>query len=176
MAALLALAVGSFLCASGSPCARAEARAAGATAVHGPHNGEQDGRRRFELPVQAPVVDRFRPPRSEWGAGNRGWEFDTRGGEAVRAVGAGVVTFAGFVAGRHVVSIDHGAGLVSSVTGLRSVDVARGERVAAGDLLGTAMAALHLGFRSKGRYVDPAQFYERPVHAVLVPLPERGGG
>ena len=46
-------------------------------------------------PVDAPVVDPFRPPLCTWCAGNRGLEYGTPGGTAVRAVAAGEVTFSG---------------------------------------------------------------------------------
>ncbi|MCB1270526.1 MAG: peptidoglycan DD-metalloendopeptidase family protein [Microthrixaceae bacterium] len=122
-------------------------------------------------PVQVEVRDPFRPPDTEWGAGNRGWEYATMGGESVVAVGDGVVAFAGRVAGRGVVTIDHGAGLLSSVTGLRSVSVEPGAGIAAGDPLGAAMPGLHLGFRRHGDYVDPAGFLGGSLHAILVPVP-----
>ena len=37
-------------------------------------------------PVDAPVVDPFRPPAGPYGAGNRGLEYGTRPGTEVRAV------------------------------------------------------------------------------------------
>lgn len=124
------------------------------------------------LPVQRPVVDGFRAPRTEWGPGNRGWEFASLTGDPVVAVGPGVVSFAGWVAGRGVVTVDHGGGLLSSVTGLSEVMVLRGRRVGGGQLLGRALPGLHLGFRLEGSYIDPALLYGRPRHAVLVPLPD----
>lgn len=129
----------------------------------------------WELPVQRRVADRFRPPVTDWGAGNRGWEFATSEGDPVVAVGAGVVTFAGWVAGRGVVTIDHGGGLLSSVTGMTGVLVLRGQAVGAGHLLGRAQQRLHLGFRQDGTYIDPALLYTRVRHAVLVPVPDANG-
>lgn len=121
--------------------------------------------------MQRRVVDHFRPPATRWGAGNRGWEFATGEGDPVVAVGTGVVTFAGWVAGRGVVTIDHGDGLLSSVTGMAAVLVLRGQVVVAGQLLGRAREGLHLGFRQHGTYIDPALFFNRARHAVLVPVP-----
>ena len=126
----------------------------------------------WELPVRRPVTDHFRAPLTPWGAGNRGWEFATVEGDPVVAVGSGVVTFAGRVAGRGAVTLDHGGGLLSSVTGMVELRVMRGQVVAAGALLGHATQRLHLGFRQDGRYVDPALLYARARHAVLVPVPE----
>ncbi len=128
------------------------------------------------LPVQREVIDRFRPPPSPWGAGNRGWEFATVDGDPVVAVGAGEVFFAGSVAGRGVVTIDHGGGLVSSVTGLSEVNVRPGRPVRAGELMGLARPGVHLGFRLHGVYVDPGLFFARPRHAVLVALPAASQG
>lgn len=125
----------------------------------------------YVLPVDVPVVDAFRAPSHRYGPGNRGWEFATRGGEPVRAVGAGVVVFAGWVAGRGVVSILHPDGLRSSVTGLTQVTSALGAVVSAGEVVGVAGPGLHLGFRRHGEYVDPALVYGLARHAYLVPLP-----
>ena len=126
---------------------------------------------RYVLPVDAPVIDFFRPPAGPYGPGNRGWEFATVGGESVRAVGAGVVAFAGPVAGRGVVSIEHPDGLRSSLTGMARIDVTAGDLVAAGVPVGTARAGLHLGFRRGGQYIDPADVFRLEVHARLVPVP-----
>ncbi|MGI9577141.1 MAG: murein hydrolase activator EnvC family protein [Microthrixaceae bacterium] len=160
------------------PDARFTEGAAVQTAVHttaedDPATSCDVGTAGYRLPVAAEVVDWFRPPANRWGPGNRGWEFGTVGGEVVCAVGAGTVTFAGQVAGRGVVSLRHSASVVSSVTGLAEVFVKAGRSVAAGEVIGTAIAGLHVGFRVDGRYVDPAQFFDAPTHAVLVPLPER---
>jgi septal ring factor EnvC (AmiA/AmiB activator) len=81
------------------------------------------------------------------------------------------VSFAGQVAGRGVVSILHPDGLLSSVTGLTVVGVHTGEPVVAGEPIGVAAPALHLGFRRNGRYVDPATVYGLRRHAYLVPMP-----
>jgi murein DD-endopeptidase MepM/ murein hydrolase activator NlpD len=137
----------------------------GSSAVRG------DGGVVYVLPVEAEVVDTFRPPAHRFGSGNRGWELATRGGEPVRAVGPGVVAFAGQVAGRGVVSIVHPDGLRSSVTGLVHIVVSVGESVVAGAPVGVAAAGLHLGFRRNGQYVDPALVYGVRRHAYLVPVP-----
>jgi murein DD-endopeptidase MepM/ murein hydrolase activator NlpD len=126
----------------------------------------------YRPPVDALVTDPFRPPTTRFGPGNRGLEYATSG-ETVGAIGAGVVVFAGQVAGRLVVSIVHPDGLRSSLTGLRTIAVAVGDVVEAGQTVGTAGPALHLGVRSGGRYLDPASLFgaapRAPRHAVLVP-------
>ena len=123
-------------------------------------------------PVDAPVVDEFRLPDGHYGAGNRGLEYATTPGEPVRAIGAGEVTFAGAVAGRIAVSIRHADGRLSSLTGLASAVVRRGELVARGTVVGTAGALTHLGVREGTRYVDPAPLLcSGRRRAVLVPGP-----
>lgn len=124
----------------------------------------------YRPPVEAPVVDPFRAPPQRWAAGNRGLEYGTAGGEPVRAVGAGTVTFAGPVAGRVAVTVLHPDGRRSSLTGLSLVLVAAGDRVVPGQLVGLAARGLHLGVREGDRYVDPALLFSaRPQHARLVP-------
>ena len=55
------------------------------------------------------VVRGFDAPEHDYGPGHRGVDLAARPGEPVRAAVAGTVAFAGSVAGRGVVSIDHGA-------------------------------------------------------------------
>lgn len=128
----------------------------------------------YAPPVDATVTDPFRPPATPYGPGNRGLEYATAPGTPARAIGAGTVTFAGRVAGRGVVTVQHPDGLRSSLTGLAEVRVAAGDRVGRGDVLGTTAAMLHLGVRRGDEYIDPAALFAHgpPRHAVLVPVPE----
>lgn len=106
-------------------------------------------------PVDAPVTDSFRPPRTRFGAGNRGLEYGTEGGEVVRAVDAGTVVFAGSVGGyRHVV-VDHGEGLRSTYAFVERVDVVRGQSVRQGHAVALAGPGVHLTARLGSTYVDP---------------------
>lgn len=58
----------------------------------------------YRPPVDAPVVDPFRPSDPNWTSGNRGLEYATTPGTPVAASAAGEVVFAGPVAdGLHVV-------------------------------------------------------------------------
>ena len=114
--------------------------------------------------------------RDWYGPGNRGLEYATDEGAPARSIGDGVVVFAGPVARRGVVTVEHPDGLRSSLTGLATIGVAPGERVAAGDVLGTTGLRLHLGVRRGDEYIDPASLFGAeipPLHAVLVPLPPR---
>ena len=65
--------------------------------------------------------------------GHWGLDLAARYGSPVRAAGAGIVTFAGSVAGMRSVTIDHGGGLRSSVSYLSEILVETGMRVVAGD-------------------------------------------
>jgi len=128
--------------------------------------------RPFRPPVIGTVIDRFRPPATPYGPGNRGVEYAVAPGAAVHAVGNGMVAFAGPVGGVLVVSVDHPGGLRSSYLGLRSIGVAVGDTLRRGQRIGTSTARLHLGIRSGGRYLDPEQFFAQS-RAVLRPPPGR---
>ena len=135
-----------------------------------------DGRT-YQPPVTAPVVDPFRPPAQPWLAGNRGLEYATVAGTPVGAIGPGVVTFAGPVAGALHVTVTHPDGLRSSYSFLAAVRVRVGDRVATGEVVGIAADRFHVGVRRGERYLDPASLWGRRVgggRVVLVPLD--GGG
>lgn len=93
-----------------------------------------------------------------YGAGNFGLEYATSPGDPVLAIGSGIVSFAGSVAGRLAVTVKHPDGRRSSLTGLSAVAVQAGELVVQGQFLGRALIGLHLGLREGDRYVDPALF------------------
>lgn len=132
---------------------------------------QADARPVFRPPGDAPVTDPFRPPGDRYGPGNRGIEYGTEPGEAVRAAAAGTVVFAGAVAGSLHVTIDHGAGVVSSYSYLLRVSVRLGARVSQGQVIAVAGDRLHFGVRVDGSYVDPATFIGvRRIRVRLVPL------
>ncbi|WP_306231220.1 murein hydrolase activator EnvC family protein [Agrococcus beijingensis] len=130
-------------------------------------------------PVASHEVARaFDPPATPYGSGHRGIDIAATAGAPVVSPDDGTVRFAGPVAGRPVVSIDHGGGLVSSFEPVEPL-VATGEPVARGQRIGTLLAGhvagearLHLGARLHGAYIDPLPLLgvERPV---LLP---RGAG
>src|SRR5262245_51883440 len=62
-------------------------------------------------PVAGPVVAPFAAPTSVYGPGHRGVDFGAPPGTAVAAANAGVVTFAGSVAGTLHVVVLHDDGL-----------------------------------------------------------------
>jgi murein DD-endopeptidase MepM/ murein hydrolase activator NlpD len=112
------------------------------------------------------VVREFDPPAQPWLAGNRGVDLAGHAGQPVRAAGAGIISYAGTIAGIGVVSVTSGS-LRTTYEPVR-VLVRRGEAVAAGAVLGRLTrfgshclpaACLHWGLlRGSGVdsvYLDP---------------------
>lgn len=125
-------------------------------------------------PVDAPIVEHFRPPSCTWCPGNRGIDYATPPGTTVRASAGGVVTFAGQVGGQLFVVVAHADGLRTTYAYLATVTARAGERVSQGSILGTTAATLHFGVRRGDVYLDPELLFAggRAV-ARLVPLGER---
>ena len=146
-------------------------------------------------PVDAPVVDRFRPPTTPYGPGNRGIDYATAPGQPVSAAAPGEVVFAGRVGnGLHVV-VRHADGIRTSYSFLGGITVERGDHVDQGTVLGRAAddgTPLHFGARAgtddddgnngNTTYLDPlvllgqvAAGQEQQPHAHLVadPHPDR---
>lgn len=131
----------------------------------------------YQPPVDAPVVDTFRPPRSPYGAGNRGVDYGSVPGTPVRAAAPGVVAFAGQVGGTLHAVVLHADGVRSSYSFLRTIGVRRGQRLGPGEALGTSGGRLHFGARAGDAYLDPlvllgASSGGKP-RVFLVPEPDR---
>ncbi|ANJ28816.1 hypothetical protein ATC03_08510 [Agromyces aureus] len=121
------------------------------------------------------VVAPFRAPPTPYAAGHRGIDLRASAGEPALAPADGVVSFVGMVAGRPVVSIDHGAGLVSSLEPVVATAI-EGASVAAGAELGAVGSGghcddrcVHLGVRLHGEYVSPLLYLGGVPWAVLLP-------
>ncbi|MGH3326509.1 MAG: murein hydrolase activator EnvC family protein [Streptomycetales bacterium] len=84
------------------------------------------------------VVRGFERPKTAWGPGHRGVDLAARGGQPVLAAGSGTVAFAGTVAGRGVVSIDHRSGgrLLRTTYEPVAPSVAAGDQVSGGQPIG----------------------------------------
>ena len=113
-------------------------------------------------PVDSVITRYFEPPESDFGPGHRGIDYGVVPGVKVRAAAAGLVSFAGSVAGTNAVTLDHGDGLVTTYTRLGTISVLRGTRVDQGEFIGTTSSAhpgewagLHFGVKMNAAYVDP---------------------
>lgn len=122
----------------------------------------------YEPPTNAPLVDNWRPPVDEYGAGNRGVDFGTTVGSSVNAAENGVVSFAGQVGGQNYVVVDHADGLRTTYGGLNAPLVSKGERVNKGSKVGIASSKLHFGVRRGEVYLDPNLLFKKKNK--LIPL------
>lgn len=116
----------------------------------------------WPLVPEPEVVHGFDPPDDPWGAGHRGVDLRGSPGQPVRAALPGRVSWAGTLAGRGVVVVDHGATRTTYEPVEPSVDV--GATVAAGDRVGRLtlagshclpLACLHWGWLEGETYLDP---------------------
>ena len=139
-------------------------------------------------PLQPPteVVRPFDPPDSPYGAGHRGVDLLGHVGQPVLSALPGTVSWAGSLAGRGVVVVDHGATRTTYEPVSATVPV--GTPVAAGTPVGTLelagshcfpRACLHWGWLEGETYLDPLRLVGGgPVR--LLPLwretPLRPGG
>jgi len=122
-------------------------------------------------PMDAPVVDGFRPPASQFAAGNRGIDYAAEEGAPVHSAADGRVVFAGRIGSQFHVTVLHDDGIRTSYSFLRDVAVRRGERVTQGQLVGTAAGSVHFGARAGEAYLDPTDLFAGELPNVrLVPL------
>lgn len=126
-----------------------------------------------QLAVSRPF-DRLANP---YGPGHRGVDLSGSPGATVLAAGDGVVVFAGMVAGRPVVSVDHADGLRTTYEPV-TTSVGAGQRVTRGSPIGIlsaghagcpAAACLHWGLRRGETYLDPLRLLAVP-RVRLLPL------
>ena len=109
----------------------------------------------------APVVQRgFDPPNVVWASGHRGIDIAVQPGEPILAAARGTVAFAGSIAGKPVVTIDHGSVRTTYEPVTSRLGV--GERVALGQVIGELGIGghcdnhgLHWGLREGRTYLDP---------------------
>lgn len=143
----------------------------------------------WPLQPQPSVVRGFDPPSCTWCAGHRGVDLAGVVVEAVHAVLPGTVTYAGVLAGRGVVVVDHGA--TRTTYEPVAATVHRGDVVAGGAVIGRLetvgshcfpAACLHLGLirNSDDAYLDPLTILPAAPQPVrLLPLwqsPAAAGG
>ncbi|RPA58235.1 M23 family metallopeptidase [Gordonia oryzae] len=122
-----------------------------------------DSRYSAPLSPRPTVVRGFDEPTRRWQPGHRGIDLATASGTAVLAAGDGIVRFAGVVAGKPTVSIEHDDGVITTYEPVHAA-VRQGARVRGGQVIGTvdgghpgcpAAACLHWGARrGSGRAAD----------------------
>jgi murein DD-endopeptidase MepM/ murein hydrolase activator NlpD len=127
------------------------------------------------LPGDLVVTRSFDAPPHPYAAGHRGVDLRGSPGAPVLAAGDGVVVFAGLVAGRPVVSVDHADGLRTTYEPV-DASVGAGQAVARGSPIGTlalghagcpASACLHWGLRRGETYLDPLGLLQPPRVRLL---------
>lgn len=120
-------------------------------------------------PTAGQVLRPFKAPEHRWSAGHRGVDLALDVGAEVRASEFGVVTFAGSVAGKPVISIDHPDGLRTTYQPVHA-RVRAGDAVVEGQVIGTlghpvdGYPGLHWGvLTGKDTYMNPLLLLDMPV-------------
>jgi murein DD-endopeptidase MepM/ murein hydrolase activator NlpD len=121
------------------------------------------------------VLQEYMQPAHAYAPGHRGLDLLVPEGAEVRAPASGVIAFAGTVAGRPVITIDHGGGLITSLEPVLSLHSA-GDPVERAEVVGALSSgghappgAVHFGVRLSGEYVNPRLLLGGIPRAVLLP-------
>lgn len=138
-------------------------------------------------PVPDPTVLRgWEPPPTPYARGHRGVDLVAPAGTPVRAPAAGRVFFAGRVAGRGVLSIEHantGTPPLRTTYEPITPEVKKGDEVKPGQVVGTVSgptphcptACLHWGLRRGDTYLNPLTLLNRGPSRLLpvlgIPIP-----
>ncbi|GAA3644135.1 hypothetical protein GCM10022267_33360 [Lentzea roselyniae] len=135
----------------------------------------------WPLPPPHPVVRAFQAPASPFGPGHRGVDLAAPAGTAVLAAGDGVVVYAGAVAARTLVSVQHRNGLRTTYEPV-APNVAAGRQVRRGEVIGHLQEGhcpspcLHWGVRRGDEYLDPLRLVvQGRVRLLPLNAPPRGG-
>jgi len=136
------------------------------------------------------IISAFDQPISLFGSGHRGVDFPANQGQRVTAVGSGIVSFAGSIAGKPVISIQLSPSVDGLGTPVRATYEPVSPLVSAGDFVFVGMVigyidfsntnaghcrgtCLHLGLKvtekSTHRYLNPAILWRST--ALLQPNP-----
>ncbi|MCU1571129.1 MAG: peptidase [Naasia sp.] len=166
----------------GTPsAAAAPASAAGATAVPPDAAAVRGAPPEWTWPIEVPrpILRGYSGPATRYASGHRGIDIAAPVGSAVHSPADGIVSFAGTVVDRPVLSIRHGDGLVSSFEPI-SAGAAVGTSVVAGQVVGTVAPSsghcppgcVHFGVRRDGEYLSPLMLLGGVPRAILLPLDE----
>ncbi|HWE87831.1 MAG TPA: M23 family metallopeptidase [Pseudonocardiaceae bacterium] len=125
----------------------------------------------FSWPLSPPhpVLRPFQPPATPYGPGHRGVDLGGSVSEAVLAAGDGLVLYAGPLADRSLVSVEHVGGLRTTYEPVQPAvrvgqSVRRGQRI--GNLLPghpgcpAGRVCLHWGVHRDRQYLDPLRLVE----------------
>ncbi len=130
---------------------------------------------RWPLDPKPALLRAFDPPARPWLSGHRGVDLAAGSDSgAVLAPAAGIISFAGTVVDRPVLTVDHGNGYRSSFEPIES-SLDPGTAVAAGDVLGRlrpghcGLPCVHWGVRLGDKYVNPLAFVADLRPSVLLP-------
>lgn len=133
----------------------------------------------WPLPPPHPVLRPFQPPSTPYGPGHRGVDIGGSPGEQVLAAGSGLVLYAGPLADRSLVSIEHAGGLRTTYEPVQP-SVRVGQYVTRGQVIGVLLpghpgcpatppaVCLHWGVHRDHVYLDPLQLVD-PGHVRLLP-------
>lgn len=127
----------------------------------------------------ARIAAPYAAPAHAYGPGHRGVDLQPRGGDAhVRSPADGVVAFSGMIAGRGILTIDHGGGLVTTLEPIAS-ELHPGDAVSSGEEVGeislgghAPVGAIHFGVRLNGEYINPLLLLGGVPRAILLPCCE----
>ncbi|MCL3860232.1 M23 family metallopeptidase [Actinotalea sp. K2] len=137
----------------------------------------REGSHELPLPVPVTLLRPFTAPATRWGPGHRGVDLAATTGASIMAPADGVVSFAGHVVDRGVLTLTHPDGTRSSFEPVDAVvdlgaAVSRGETVAtlqAGPSHCPGVPCLHWGVRRGPDYVDPLGLVAGTGPVVLLP-------
>ncbi len=130
----------------------------------------------WSWPVASPysIMRTFIAPPTPYSPGHRGIDISTGLGSPVFAPADGVVSFAGVVVDRPVLSLRHSDGVVSSYEPVLT-ELLAGATVSRGETIGVLLdghcksPCLHFGTRRYGEYLSPLGFLGRVGYSVLLP-------
>ncbi|GGE86592.1 M23 family metallopeptidase [Mycetocola zhadangensis] len=158
-----------------SPHAYADGGGPGVT-VAAPVDYEAAGTWTWPIVASRAVLRHFEAPATAYSAGHRGVDLLAPVGSQVIAPADGVVSFAGRVVDRPLLSITSAGGLVSSIEPVEA-SVSEGDLVTAGDVVGIVAVGghcsdicAHFGVRLYGEYVNPIALLETVPRAILLPV------